>query len=366
MQPAKASISTRLKRTIPIIKELQADLKRDDVPGLGAEIAYHAIFAIPPLIILVVTVAAMINQFTGYDLAEQLVTTIEENAPEEVRLMLITLVNNAIANVSGGLASFGVLMAAVIALWSGSNGIATMIKAFNRAYGATEARTFIALKSLAIGMTILFAVLINAAFMMLVFGQEIAEWVSDRFDLGDWFLTLTDFARFPIALLFVIVVLTLLYYFGPAVQQRFRFVLPGAIFATLLWIAAVFGFKIYLQFVNPGSAYGALGSIVVLMFFMFISAIIFVLGVELNAILSPDVRAAIREKQFATAAPSTPEQLPPPVSAPAPSPAPTPENAEGEAERRRKFIALGGKVIGAGSMAAIAIAGTIKGMRSER
>ena len=103
----------KVKRTLEVGREVVADLKRDDVPGLGAEIAYHAIFAIPPLIILIVTIAAAINQFTGYELASRLTQVIEERAPDEIRELLLTLVDHAIANVNGGLASLGVLTALV-------------------------------------------------------------------------------------------------------------------------------------------------------------------------------------------------------------------------------------------------------------
>jgi len=281
------SIRDRLsmERTKSVGREVMADLKRDDVPGLGAEIAYHAIFAIPPMIILVVTIAAAINQFTGFDVAGKLIQTIEERAPDEIRELLITLVNNAIANVSGGLASLGVLIALVIAIWSGSNGIGALIKAFNRAYGVEESRSWPKLKSLSVGLTILVAVLVNAAFFMLVFGSQMGSWAEKRFDLGNSVTTAFEYARTPLAFVFVVFVLALLYWAGPNVNQTFRWLSPGSIVATILWAVAAFGFQIYLRFSDPGSAYGALGSIVVLMFFLYISGIICVIGAEINAIL---------------------------------------------------------------------------------
>lgn len=273
------------ERTPLVARELKVDMKRDDIPGLGAEIAYHAIFAIPPLVILVVTIAAAINQFTGYALAERLIDTIEENAPNEIRELLITLVENAIENVSGGLASIGVVTAALIAIWSGSNGVAALIKAFNRAYGVVDERSWLRLKSIAIGMTLLVTFMINAAFLLLVFGQDLADWLAEKLNLGNALELTIELVRWPLSVVFIMFVLGLLYYVGPAVDQSFRWISPGSVLATLLWILLVFGFKFYIQYADPGSAYGALGSIVVLMFFLYISAIIFVVGAEINAIL---------------------------------------------------------------------------------
>src|SRR3954447_24408606 len=75
-----------------VAKQTLNDIKGDDVPGLAAEIAYHAIFAIPPLIIFMVTVAAMVNQFTGVPVAERLYDFINRSAPGDTRVLLNSLV----------------------------------------------------------------------------------------------------------------------------------------------------------------------------------------------------------------------------------------------------------------------------------
>ena len=79
--------------------------------------------------------------------------------------------------------------------------------------------------------------------------------------------------------------LAILYYAGPNVKQSFRWISPGSVGATILWLIAVFGFRVYLLFTNPGSAYGVFGGVIVLLFFLYVSGIIFVIGAELNAML---------------------------------------------------------------------------------
>jgi membrane protein len=268
-----------------LAKETLQDIKRDDVPGLAAEIAYHAIFAIPPLIIFMVTVAALVNQTTGVPVAERLYEFINRSAPGETRQLLNTLVDKAIQQTDGGVASFGVVGAALLALWSGSNGVAALIKAFNRAYDVEETRGWFKKKAIAIGLTLLLAVMANAAFVMLVFGGKLGKWVAGKANLGDTFTLIWSIAYWPLAVIFVMFVLAILYYLGPNVEQSFRWISPGSVVATVVWILIAVGFRLYLTFSDPGSAYGAMGSIVVLMFFLYLSGIAFVLGAEVNAII---------------------------------------------------------------------------------
>lgn len=287
LERKKENIIQELRR-LPkkqVAKDTLNDIKGDDVPGLAAELAYHFIFAIPPMIIFVVTLAALMNRFTGVPVAERLRDVINGNAPGDTKALLNSLVDNAVAQVSGGLASFGVVAAALVALWSGSNGVSSLMKAFNRAYDVEETRSWIKKKGTAIGLTLLLGILVNAAFVLFVFGAQIGEWVATKVGLGSAFTVTWNILRWPLALLFMVAVLGVLYYAGPNVEQSFRWLSPGSVVATLLWIAIVFGFKIYLNFSNPGSAYGALGSVVVLLYFLFLTGIAFVLGAEVNAVV---------------------------------------------------------------------------------
>lgn len=266
-------------------KRTFSEFKDDEVTEMAAGVAYHAIFAIPPMIIFIVTLAALVGQITSVDVAGMLRDSINERAPADTRELLTGLVDSAIADVSGGVASFGVIISAAVALWSGSNGISTFIRAFNRAYDVDEDRPFIKKKAVSIGLTILMGVLIILAFVLFVFGQQIGSWGAGQLGLGSAFEIAWNILRWPLAVAFIVFLLAVLYYLGPNVEQTFHWISPGSIVATLLWIAVVFGFKIYVTFSNPGSAYGAVGGVVVLLFFLYLTAIVFLIGAEVNAVL---------------------------------------------------------------------------------
>ncbi len=263
------------------VKEFQSD----DLAGMGAEVAYHLIFSIPPLILLVVMAAALVNQFTHVAVVSTLQTFVDQRAPAEMQGVLHSVITHAVGEVSGGAASIGAVLTALIALWSGSNGISSFMKGFNRAYDAEEDRSFIRKKLTALGLTLALIVSTLVAFALFVFGRQIGAWIAGRVGLGNLFSITWNVARWPVAVLFMMVVLSLLYYFGPNVEQSFRWVSAGSVVATVLWVAAVFGFKLYLALSNPGSTYGAFGGLVVFLFFLYVTSIIFLLGAELNAVL---------------------------------------------------------------------------------
>lgn len=268
-----------------VVMQFVKEFQGDDLAGMAAEIAYHLIFAIPPLIILVVMAAALVNQYSHLDVVSNLQQFVDKRAPADLASVLDSVVGNAVGKVGGGVASIGAALTAILALWSGSNGVSSFMKAFNRAYDVDEARPFIRKKLLALGLTLAMILVVIIAFALFVFGHQLGSWIANQVGLSNAFSTGWDVGRWPVAIFFVMVLLSALYYLGPNVDQRFRWVSLGSVVATLLWIAAVFGFKLYLDLSNPGSTYGAFGGLVVLLFFLYITSLVFLVGAELNAVL---------------------------------------------------------------------------------
>jgi membrane protein len=266
-------------------KELYQCAKRDEITTLAAAVAFFTAFAIPPLIILTVIFAAVLDRATSIPVVEHLRTMIADHAPASTQQLLNDLVDRAIVKAGGGALSFGLIVTALIALWSGSNAVASMMRAFNRAYDVTESRSMVKQKLTSFGLTLVVAVGVNLAFVLLVFGRRIGQAIADRAGLGRFFDLVWNILRWPVAIAAILGLLALLFHFGPDVEQPFRWISPGTILSAILWLIATLGFSLYLSIANPGSGYGALGSVVVLLFYLYISAITFLLGVEVNAIL---------------------------------------------------------------------------------
>jgi membrane protein len=266
--------------------ELYREFSRDKVTTFASAVAYNTVFAIPPLLILIVMVAAVVNRATDVAVVENLRELINDHAPESTRVLLNEQVDTAIAKIDGSGLSIGIVSTAVLALWSSSNALGSMIEAFNRAYGVDEGRPFVKRKALTIGLTVLLALFINGAFALLVFGERIGSWLADLINAGGVFDLVWSVGRWPMAVAAIAIFLAALYYWGPNVDHSFRWVSPGSALSTILWLIATAGFGVYLRFSNPGSAYGVVGSVLVLLFFLYVTAIIFILGAELNAMLA--------------------------------------------------------------------------------
>jgi membrane protein len=259
--------------------------KRDDLQGLSAEIAFHWIFAIPPMLILVFSLAAAVESLTRVEVAERLQREITARAPADTASVFNRLVDHAISEVNGGVASLGVVLATVLAIWSGSNGVNALVKAFNRIFAVDEERPALRKRLVCIGLTLLLITILNGAFLALVYGRRLGAWAARELGIGATFERAVSLARWPLALAGIVVVLGVLYWLGPNRDLPFAWISVGSVVATALWLILTIGFDIYLRFSNPGSAYGVLGGVIVLMFFLYLTAMVILIGAEVNAVV---------------------------------------------------------------------------------
>lgn len=253
----------------------------DKLSGFAAQTAYHLIFALPPLLIFLTALSALSAQYTGVDVMARLLDLARRTTPAAVYQTIKLILDSAKAKRSGGVLSIGF----VLAIWSASGAVSVLIQGINQAYGITEGRNFILKRALSIGLTIGLGILTVSAFILFVFGQRLGTWVADRAGFGSTFQTGWSIIRWPVILIFIVVSLAIFYWVGPDTRLPFRWISPGAIAATLGWLGATFGFSLYLRFANPGSAYGALGALIVLLFFLYVSSMVFLFGAELNSVL---------------------------------------------------------------------------------
>lgn len=266
-------------------KELARQFQHDQVTGLAQRVAYNLIFAIPPLLVLIVALAGLLNNVFSVPVVERLRSAITTHAPGSVQQVLTQLVDHAVSQAGTGAISFGLAISVLLALYGAGGGIGALIVAFNRTYEIEESRSVVRRYALQLGLTLLVGLGMVLAFVALVFGRRIGDWIAGLVGLGNLFSTLWNIFLWPAAIILVVLLLALLYYSAPYVRQSFRWVWPGALAAAVLWLAAIFGFRLYLAVGSPGSAYGALGSVIVFLFFLYITSMIFIVGVEVNAVL---------------------------------------------------------------------------------
>jgi membrane protein len=244
----------------------------------AAALAYRALFALFPFLIFLVALVAFLDM-------PQLFAWMQSQAAMVVPQESMQQVNQVIAELQtprGGLLSIGILLA----LWSASSGVMSAMEALNVAYDVTERRPMWKRIPLAVFYTVSIAVLMLTAAALMVLGPQAAQWVAQRFGLEQMLVTVWSWMRWPVAVLLLMLVVSLVYYAGPNVKARFRFITPGAILAVVIWVAASVGFGYYVSnFGNYDATYGSLGAIVILLFYFYLSAAVLLFGAEVNAVL---------------------------------------------------------------------------------
>ena len=187
-----------------------------------------------------------------------------------------------IANQPSGL-SLGFVVGLVIALWSANAGVKAMIDALNVIMGREERRGFVRLNLLSLTMT-----LGAIVFLLLAVGAVVAfPLVMSTFGLKDYTATATWLVRWPLLLALMVGSLTVFYRFGPSHDgARHGWLSPGALIASLLWLAGSAALSFYLSnFADYNATYGSLGAAIGLMMWMWLSTIAVLLGAQLDSVI---------------------------------------------------------------------------------
>ena len=260
-----------------LAKRTYKEFVSDDAMGLAAQLAYYFFLALFPALLFLLALASFfpIAQFT--DRLPQLLGSFA--APQ-----LVDLLRQQIEQLSnrenGGLLSLGLLGA----IWSSSAAMVSIIGALNRAYDIEEARQWWKVRLTAILLTIGTAVFILVSFTLVVAGPELADAIAQRVGLGPAFAWTWKILQWPLVLLLIAVGMGLIYYFAPDAEQDWVLVTPGAVLATVLWLLTSLGFRFYVvNFGNYEESYGALGAIIVLMLWFYLTGLAIITGAELNA-----------------------------------------------------------------------------------
>ncbi len=263
--------------TSGFLKELLVRIKKVDVTGLGSQLAFFFLLSLFPLLIFIMTLLPYLN----FNQAEVFLL-IRDYAPKSVAMLIENTLNEILKNRNGGLLSIG----ALATVWSASKGMNALTKALNRSYFTEESRSFIMARGMSVVFTIMLIAVLLVALILPVFGQQIGVLAFSYMGLEEGFLTLWAGLRWLVPPVLIFFVFSLIYWLVPNLKIQFKSVLPGALFATVGWILTSLAFSFYVgSYGNYSSTYGSIGAIIVLMMWLYFSAIILMLGGQLNAVM---------------------------------------------------------------------------------
>lgn len=182
----------------------------------------------------------------------------------------------------------GLIFSLALAIWSSAKGIKALFMAMNIAYEERESRGFIRLNLIALLFTAAAVVFVVAAIGLIAGLPAAVAFI----DFGGVIERATLWLRWPLIALMAIGALAVLYRWGPSrASAKFRWITPGAVVATLLWLAGSIAFSFYVEnFGSYNETYGSLGAVVILLMWFFVSAYCVCLGAELNAELEHQTR----------------------------------------------------------------------------
>lgn len=279
-------ISERRYHPVAFGKQLVTELREDNITDLGAMMAYYAVLALFPMLVFIVTIALLV-------LDEQTVRQGVAMATEAMPPGTSQYIADGAAKFMHAAHAGFAIGSAALALWGASRGAVAMSTALNAIFRKKETRSWFRRQAVGIGVTVGVALLVVLALGILVIGPIVGHWLSDRFGLGGQFDRAWEVARWVGAGLLMIVVLAVVYRFLPDVKLPFKLFTPGAIIAVLLWLAISFGFSIYLGHFNSyETTYGALGTAIVFLTWLWLSNIAILFGAEVNDVLAS--RKALR------------------------------------------------------------------------
>ena len=260
-----------------VVKRSVREFSADDMLTYAAALSYQMFFALFPFIIFVLALLGLLNIPGFFD---TLLNQSRTLLPDQAYSLVEQVVGQVRSQATGGVLSFG----AAVALWTASSAVRMAMHALNVAYDVEEERPAWKKFPLSILYTLLLAVLLITAVVLMVLGPQVAQWVAQQVGLGSIFVTLWAWLRIPVAILLIALILALVYYLFPNTTQPFRIITPGAIVAVIVWVAASLGFSFYVQnFGSYSATYGALAAVIVLLFYFFISAAVMLFGAEVNA-----------------------------------------------------------------------------------
>ena len=260
-------------------RKLGGRLRDNAATDRAAQLSYYFVFALFPLLFFVVTLAAYLPVRGAID---DLVSRLNPLMPDQAMGIIRSQLTALTTQQRPHFLTIGLLLA----VWSASRGVDALRTSLNLSYDVKESRPWWRTQGTALLITVSCSVLILLAVVGLTLGGSAGLWLASHLRVDRFWPLLWDWLRWPITALGVMLVFALLYYFLPDVEQEWRFITPGSVIGTSLWLLASWLFSLYAD--NFGSydrMYGSIGGVIVLLTWLYVTGLIFIVGGEINALI---------------------------------------------------------------------------------
>jgi membrane protein len=254
------------------------EFKNDFLQDRAAALTYYSVQAIFPGILVLVSLLGLFGQSA----TQSLVTNLTNAVPSTAR----TILRDAIIRLQHGHSAAGVLaiVGIALALWSTSSYVAAFMRAANAIYDVPEGRPAWKTLPLRLGVTLLLMVLLAVSATIVVVTGSLARHVGQVLGIGSAAVTTWDIAKWPVLVILVCVMVAVLYWASPNAKQGLRWIIPGAVIAIGVWLAASGLFAVYVaNFGHYNKVYGSIAGLIIFLIWLWLTNTAILLGAEFNA-----------------------------------------------------------------------------------
>jgi membrane protein len=267
------------------------EIQKTSLANRAAALAYNFMLALFPAIIFLFTLIAYIP-IKGFQ--KNLLDLFALIMPSNAYAAFHDTIFDIIARPHGKLLSVGFLTA----LYFATNGVSNLMQAFNKSSLILETRTWLKRRFIALLLTIVISISLLIAIVIMTAGQAviyyIKDWLHSNAEFWFWLIALS---RWLIIIVIFFTSICILYRYGPSNKQKWKFINPGSVLATSLAILTSIGFTYYTNnFSSYNTVYGAIGTLIVVMIYLYLNSMILLIGFELNASVDLSKRTIRIEK----------------------------------------------------------------------
>jgi membrane protein len=263
-----------------VFKRSLNEFGKDQCTDLAAALTYYAVLAIFPGILALLSLLGLFGQAQAT--TNQVLEIIGQFAPPETLETIKPTIEGLASNQAAGLTFVIGLLGAI---WSASGYVNAFSRAMNRVYEVEEGRGFFKLRPQMLLVTVVVLVLIVVMGLMLVLSGPVAEAVGNTIGLGGTALTIWNIAKWPVIVIFAVLMIAVLYYGAPNVKQpKFRWMSLGGFIALIVLAITTAAFSLYVaNFGNYDKTYGTIAGVIVLLLWIWLANLSLLFGVEFDA-----------------------------------------------------------------------------------
>jgi membrane protein len=265
---------------VAILRRSVKEFSADHMTNIAAALAYYAFLAIPAALLVAVGVFSLV---AGPNAVATLVGKLHGIVPSDATSLLQGSLKNMTQHKGTGVAVLGI--GSVLALWSLTGAMQNLMWALNIAYDREEGRGFVRRRVTALAMVVFALIGFALAFGVLVLGPHLSTWIGDAIGARSVTKIVWYIAEWPLLVLGLLVAFAGLMYYGPNVKHpRWRFLTFGSVLAIVIWLAGSGAFAFYVsKFASYNKTWGSLAAVVVMLTWLWLSAVALLLGAEVNA-----------------------------------------------------------------------------------